>query len=110
MAVTSPSVFLAGNITYATNDGSSGLTIVAEDSVLIPLNVPDSMTVHGIFVAQGGLYGRNYYTNSYNCNHGYCVGSTWASYVTRSQLTTEGSVVSKLVPRGSAAATPFPAF
>jgi hypothetical protein len=88
------SIYLPNNLTYATNDGTSGITLIAEDDVLIALNSPDTMVIHGIFVAQGGLYGRNYYTNS-SCGS-YCVGSTWSSYVLQSSLTTEGSVVSNL--------------
>ena len=90
------SAYLLNNITYATNDGSSGLTVIAEDDVLIPLNSPDTMMIHGIFVAQGGLYGRNFYTNSYSYPSSYRVGSTWSSYVARTLLTTEGSVVSNM--------------
>ena len=90
-------MYLPGNITYTTNDGSSGLTVVAERNVLIPLNVPDTMEIHGIFVAQSGRYGRNFYIND-NATYGqYSVGyatSTWNSYVFRTKLTTAGSVVS----------------
>ncbi|MDP2648473.1 MAG: hypothetical protein Q8P19_01080 [bacterium] len=88
------SAYIPGNITYATQDGTSGLTVIAEDSINIGLNAPDVMEIQGIFVAQGGLYGRNYYTNDY-CPW-YCVGSAWSSYVLRSELTTAGSIVSNL--------------
>lgn len=84
--------FLVNNITYATNDGTSGLTVIAENSVLIPLNVPSTMELHGIFVAQGGLYGRNHYTTSGS----YDVPESYNSYVLRTQLTTVGTVVSNL--------------
>jgi len=89
-----PDAYLVNNINYATNDGTSGFTLVAEGNVRIPLNSPDTMTIHGIFVAQTGHYGRDFYTNdsSYPVNHR--VGSTWASYVIRTSLTTNGSVIS----------------
>ncbi len=93
------SAYLSNNITNDTNTGTSGLTVIAQDDVLIPLNSPNNMEIHGIFVAQGGLYGRNFYIND-NADYGsYSVGyatSTWNSDVLPNQLTTEGSVVSNL--------------
>lgn len=87
-----PDVILRDNIHYATADGSSGLTVIAEDSVLVPLISPDQMTIRGIFVAQAGLFGRNYYTTS-GSNE---VPSQYDGYVQQSQLTTNGTVVSNL--------------
>ncbi len=83
-------VFLPNNITYAAYDGSSGLTVISAGDVLIPLNSPDTMELHGIFVAQSGRYGRNYYTNSGT----YAVPAAYSSSVQQSQLTTDGTVVS----------------
>ncbi|TSC86942.1 MAG: hypothetical protein G01um10148_47 [Parcubacteria group bacterium Gr01-1014_8] len=85
-----PSVILNNNVNYATADGSTGLTVIAEDSILVPLVSPDQMTIRGIFVAQGGLFGRNYYTTS-GSNQ---VPSAYDGYVQQSQLTTNGSVIS----------------
>ncbi len=92
---TSPTAYIPNNITYASNDGSSGFTLMAEDSVLIPLNVPTTMTIRGVFVAQNGHFGRNFYTadNSYGA---YDVPNAYNSYVLRNQLTTHGTVVSNL--------------
>lgn len=87
---TTPVVYLLNNITYSNNDGSVGLTVVAEGSVLIPLNSPNIMELHGIFVAQNGRYGRNHYTTS-GSNE---VPPEYDSYVLQSQLTTVGTVVS----------------
>lgn len=87
---TSPDVYLMNNITYATSDGSSGLTVIAERNINIPLNSPDVMEIRGIFIAQGGRYGRNHYTTS-GSNE---VPSAYDSYVLQSQLTTVGTVVS----------------
>lgn len=89
-----PDAYLLNNINYATNDGTAGFTLIAEGNVRIPLNSPDTMTIHGIFVAQTGHYGRDFYTNSSSFPSGERVGSTWASYVMRTLLTTDGSVVS----------------
>jgi len=52
------------------------------------------MEIHGIFSAHSGRYGRNFYTNSSSYSSSQRVGSAWASYVLRSQLTTVGTVVS----------------
>ncbi len=90
-------VYIPNNITYTTNDGTSGLTVISERNILIPLNSPDVMEIHGIFSAHSGRYGRNLYVND-NSGYGqYSVGyatSTWNSYVIQSQLTTQGTVVS----------------
>ena len=90
----SPSAFLPNNITYSTYDGTAGLTVIAEGDVLIPINSPDTMELHGIFVAQNGHYGRNFYTNSSSYPSSERVGSTWSSNVLQTQLTTSGTVVS----------------
>ena len=87
-----PDVIFNNNVSYATTDGSTGLTVIAERSILVPLVAPDSMSIRGIFVAQGGWFGRNYYTTS-GSNE---VPSAYDSYVLRSTLTTNGSVISNL--------------
>ncbi len=87
-----PDVIVNNNLTYATFDGSSGITVIAERSVLVPLVSPDVMTIRGIFVAQGGQFGRKHYTTS-GSNE---VPSAYDSYVQQSTLTTNGSVISNL--------------
>lgn len=97
---TSPDIYLINNINYATNDGSSGLTAIAERSVFIPLLVPDTMVIHGIFVALTGAFERiGYVANKYGCSPPEdvnCVNSSYAPYTSRTQLTVEGSIVSNL--------------
>ncbi|MBI4087797.1 hypothetical protein HY418_00215 [Candidatus Kaiserbacteria bacterium] len=83
-------VIIPNNITYATQDGTSGLTVFAERNILIPLNSPDTMEIHGIFIAQSGYYGRNYYTTSGSND----VPSQYDSYVLQTKLTTAGTIVS----------------
>jgi len=75
-------IILNGNITYTTPDGSDGLTLIAENSVLIPLIVPDDMVINGVFIAQKGYFGRNLYPCWYS------------PYDQRSSLTTNGTIVS----------------
>ena len=89
----SPDAYLPNNITYTTNDGTSGLTLLAEGSVLIPINSPDVMTIHGVFVAQSGHYGRNFYTTD-SAYSPYNAANIWSSYIIQTSLTTNGSVVS----------------
>lgn len=84
---TSPDIYLNNNIYYAAYDGTDGLTLVAERNVLIPLVVPNVMEIHGIFIAQSGHYGRDYFWTS-------LLPPQYDPYVTRSQLTTVGTVVS----------------
>lgn len=81
-----PDIILNGNIAYATTDGTTGLTAIAEHSVRIPLKSPDTMNIRGIFVAQTGYYGRDYYTQGYTSGND--------SYVLRSTLNVIGSLVS----------------
>jgi len=57
-----PSAYLKNNIVYGTTDGSDGLTVIAEHNVLITPDAPDDMTLNGIFIAQGGSFGRNLYS------------------------------------------------
>jgi hypothetical protein len=54
-------VMLPGNLTYATNDGKAGITVIAEKNVLITPDSPTNMTLNGIFIAQSGAFGRNLY-------------------------------------------------
>jgi len=82
----SPDLFLQDNITYSTSTGRDGLTVLAERNLLIPLYVPNTMTLSGIFFAQKGSYGRPHYGSVTGYN----------GYRTRASLTTNGTVVSKL--------------
>ena len=75
------SMILHNNITY-TND-SAGLLAAAERDVLVGYDVPDDMELNGIFVAQGGRFGRNYYWNSTNGGDRF-----------RNSLTINGTIVS----------------
>ncbi len=79
-----PNAYLPGNITYASADGSDGLTVIASHDVLITPNSPQDMSISGVFVAQSGVFGRNYY--------GYAGGS----YEPRGTLTVMGTVLSAL--------------
>lgn len=79
-----PSIILNGNITYSGTD--PGLLAVAEYDMLIGLVVPDDMELNGIFVAQNGHYGRNYYNTS--------MPSAWQAYIIRNSLTVNGTIVS----------------
>lgn len=85
-----PDVILQNNITYSSGTGSSGLTAIAERSVLIPLVSPENLTVRGIFVAQSGYFGRNHYVTSGE----FQVPSSYDSYVQQNTMTTIGTVVS----------------
>lgn len=94
----SPDIILSNNLTYATNDGTTGLTVIAQHSVRVPINSPDTMTVRGILVAATGYWGRDYYTSNSAVYQGYVVPSAYNSYVTRTQLTNTGTVMSAEKP------------
>lgn len=78
-----PNAMLKGNITYENTDGSDGLTVIAENNVLITPDSPENMTLNGIFVAQSGAFGRNLYSCS-------------SAYEPRGTLTILGTTVSNL--------------
>jgi len=54
-------VWLTGDITYTTKDGSDGLVLLAQHNNLISLEVPEEMELQGIYIAQTGHFGRNHY-------------------------------------------------
>jgi hypothetical protein len=89
------SIILNDNITYSTS--SAGLLAIAEQDVLLGLNVPDNMTINGIMIARNGRYGRNHYCSSAApaCpNNTYNLPSGLANYRFRSTLTMNGTIVS----------------
>ncbi len=75
-------VILNGNITYGDYTGGDGLTVIADRSVMIPFNSPNDMTLNGIFIAQNGYFGRNYYPSSEGTGY------------LRNSLTVNGTIVS----------------
>lgn len=62
-----PNVYIRNNVTYENQDGSDGLTVIAEHNILIAPNAPNNLTLNGIFIAQGGAFGMN----AYSCASGY---------------------------------------
>ncbi len=59
-----PNAYLLNNIQYEVTDGTDGLTLVAERNVLISPSAPNTTTLNGIFIAQGGAFGMNAYACS----------------------------------------------
>ncbi len=57
-----PDIVLRNNITYASTDGSDGLTVISARDILIAPDSPSNMTLNGVFVAQSGAFGRNRYS------------------------------------------------
>ncbi len=85
-AVLNPSIILNGNITY-TSATSSGLLAIAEQDILVGLNVPNVMTVNGIFIAQTGRFARNHYRTSN-------LPAALDPFVFRESLSINGTIVS----------------
>jgi hypothetical protein len=85
-----PDIILNNNVTYATTDGTTGLDVVAEHSVRIPIDSPDVMTARGIYIADTGYFGRDYYAAG--------TVSPYNADVTRTQITVDGTVVSIAEP------------
>lgn len=84
-----PDIVLRGNITYTSTDGTDGLTVIGAKNILIAPDSPQNMTLNGIFVAQSGAFGRNYYRYAAG---GGCNGT----YEPRGTLTILGTTVSNL--------------
>jgi hypothetical protein len=92
-----PSIILKNNITYVSAT-SSALLAVAEQDVLIGVDVPDDMSINGIYIAQNGRYGRNNYCN----NTAYCSSTqrlpnsspNLRQYTIRNSETMNGTIVS----------------
>ncbi len=80
-----PSMILNNNITYSSDE--AGLLAIAEYDMLVGFDVPNNMELEGIFVAQNGHFGRNFY----NAND---LPSAWDQYVKRNSLTINGTIVS----------------
>lgn len=81
---TDTNVWLEGNINYTTTDGSDGLLVIGEKNVRIPLYSPNQMELRGIFLAQKGHFGRDYYSCTWY--YPWCI---------RDRLEITGSIVSK---------------
>ncbi len=91
-----PSMVLVNNITYGTST-NVGLLAIAEKDVLVGVDVPNDMTLKGIFVAQTGRFGRNHYCSD-DCDSLHAgseaLPGTYASYILRNSLTVQGTIVS----------------
>lgn len=57
-------VVLPNSINYTTLDGSGGLAVVAERNILVGPQSPSQIELRGVFIAQKGYFGRNYYQNN----------------------------------------------
>lgn len=83
-----PDVVLTNNLQYVNTDGTDGLTVISAHDILIAPDSPQNMTLDGIFIAQGGAFGRNYYY--------YPSGGCNGTYEPRGTLTILGTTVSNL--------------
>jgi len=86
-----PDAFLKNDIAYTATDGSAGLTLIAERNILITPDAPQNLNLRGVFVAQGGAFGRNLFWRL--DNHGNYLGCN-SSYEPRGTLTLVGTTVS----------------
>ncbi len=86
-----PNIMLPNNIMYSNPSGVSGLTAISANDILITPDSPNNMTLNGIFIAQGGAFGRNDYglnsSGTVTCPN---------SYEPRGTLTIHGTTVSNL--------------
>lgn len=87
-----PDIILQDDILY-NNPVEDGLLAIAEDDVLLGVNVPDDMIVNGIFVAQNGRFGRNYYAYS-QLPASWWWGYDYRPFYKRDSLSVNGTIVS----------------
>ncbi len=97
-ANTDRSAIIQNNITYSPDDGTAGFLLFAENDVVIPLNMPNNMTINGIFVAQKGAFGRHKYCPG-NCSPdrqggSEAMNSSYTSHRMKDSLTINGTRVS----------------
>lgn len=90
--VSSETIILQGDIEYSDPE-EDGLLAIADDDVLIGVDVPDDMTLNGIFIAQQGHFGRNYYTYGNLPNPS--GPPDFRPYYKRDSLSINGTIVSK---------------
>lgn len=57
-------IVIHDSIAYATG-ADAGLLVIAEDDIDVGLEGPNDLTMHGIYIAQNGRFGRNYYSTAY---------------------------------------------
>lgn len=78
-------VVLSGDIEYVPMS-DAGLLVIAEDDIDVGVDVPNNMNISGIFIAQNGRFGRNWYHVNWFPN--------WLDgYVVRNSLDRLGTVV-----------------
>ncbi|MEA3293057.1 MAG: hypothetical protein U9P88_01110 [Patescibacteria group bacterium] len=80
---TETNVWLKNDITYTTKDGSDALLLTAQNNNLITPDSPSDMTLDGVYIAQYGNFGRNYYSPY-----------SYPAYAKKNQLQIYGSIVS----------------
>lgn len=78
-----PDAFLKGDIVYADADGTDGFTLISAHNILIAPDAPNDLDLNGVFIAQGGAFGRNFYS---------CY--SYPSYSQKGTLTILGSTIS----------------
>lgn len=80
-----PTIVIQDNITYSNDE--AGFLAIAEEDVLLGIDVPSDMEINGIFIAQKGQFGRNYYSSAY-------LPRGYKHFDFRDSLTTVGTIVS----------------
>ncbi len=57
-------IIISGNLMYETQVGDDVLGLIAERDIVVPRNVPDTMTINAAALAQNGRIFRPYYTGT----------------------------------------------
>lgn len=61
---TSPNIYIPGNITYAAQDGSSALGLIAQKGVVLTYYAPNNLDIHAALIAQNGSFQRYNFPNT----------------------------------------------
>ncbi|MEA3452765.1 MAG: hypothetical protein U9Q96_00300 [Patescibacteria group bacterium] len=75
--------WLKGNIEYKYGGNADGFVLISQQDVLISPDSPQYMDLHGIFIAQTGKFGINYYSAAW-----------YPSYGKKEELNIYGTIVS----------------
>ncbi|MFC1647277.1 hypothetical protein ACFL1A_03255 [Patescibacteria group bacterium] len=78
-------IWLNDNLTYLEKDGNHNIGAIAQNNIIIPLDIPQVYELNGAYLAQSGKVLRHSY-KTLNCSH--------KPKAVRQQLTVYGSIIS----------------
>jgi hypothetical protein len=59
-------IIIQNNLTYAESSSDDAIGLIAQGNIIVPRNVPNSLTIHAAALSQYGMIHRPYYDTSYS--------------------------------------------